>query len=402
MAGSFGVELADTLPVTFARLARHHGGVTAVDDGAERATWGELAASARLLALALDERGVGRGDTVTVNLPSGALRIAVDQAALAVGGIGDGDGDSSGWRVDAGGLSCGGGEVTPHPALMAAGRAADRARPDRFEQLVAAIAPGHVAVTIGGDRFTNDQLLWGLRSVKSWLAPMVGAEAGAGAGLDVVVPGGWHDPGRAVLGFWWPLAVGATVHIVDPTTDTPAGIVATLASARPVVAIADPATWASMAAAVRRHPGADRSAARRYLASGRARAAGERLGPVERLARGALEVTWGGRLRRDLGLDRCRSAVSLGRPDEAVRRDLAAVGIDLVVTFLTGGVVGPVTATVPGQPAWSAGSPLPGRTVSIEGGVVVVSGGGVSGGSYRTGRQGRLTADGQLRHTSSR
>lgn len=408
----------DTLPVAFARLARRRGGVTALDDGAERTTWGELAALARLLALAFDAAGMGRGEPVTVTIPEGGLRIAVDQAVLALGGIttAEGDGVGTSWRVDLGGLSRGHGEVTPHPALLAQGRAANRAGPDRFERLAAAVSPGDVAVTNGGHRFTHDQVLWGLRSVSSWLAPMVrdieaGTGAGAGgAGVDVVVPGGWHEPGRAVLGVWWPLTAGATVHVVDPAAGTTA-VVATMASARPVVAVAEPATWAALASGVRCHPALDRSAAgRRYLGSGRASAAGERLGPVERLGRWALDRTRGSRLRRDLGLDRCRLAVSLGQPDEAVRRDLAAVGLHLAVAFLADGVVGPVTATVPGSPAWFSGTPLPGRTVSVERGEVVVGGGGLGAsdgsdvgdsGPRRTGRHGRLTPDGQLRLSSS-
>jgi hypothetical protein len=407
------MELADTLPVAFARLARlvggvrPRGGVAAYGDGGAPVTWGELAVRARLLALALDERGVGRGDTVAVTIPDGPLRIAAYQAVLAVGGIITDD-DSAGWRFDPGGLAGNGDEVTSHLALLAAGRAVDQVAADRFEQLAATVAPDDVAVRLGDECFTHDELLWGLRSVGSWLAPVV-ADADVGSRLDVVVPRGWQDPGRVVFGVWWPLTVGATVHVAGPptgTTDSPAtgaAVVTTMTRARPVVAIAEPAVWAALAGVVRSHPDLDRSGAgRRYLRAGRARAAGERLGPADRLSRRVLDSSRGGRLRRDLGLDRCRWAVSLGRPDEAVRRDLAAVGVDLVVTNLVEGVVGPVTATAPGSPVWSSGSPLPGRTVTVEAGEVVVGGAGVcageaGGGARRTGRHGRLTADGQLR-----
>ncbi len=406
MAPSVGVDLADTLPVAFARLARRHGGVTALDDGAEPVTWGELATRARLFGVALDEQGVRRGDSVAVCLPDAGLRIAVDQAALAAGGIvtGAGGGEGAGWRVDPGGLSRGGGEVTPLPALLAVGREADRSSPDRFERLAATVAAGDVAVAAGGHRFTHDQVLWGLRSVISWLDPVVGADAAVGAGLPVVVPGRWDEPGRSVLGVWWPLVAGATGHVIGPDSDTSTGVIATMAGVRPVVAIAEPVVWAALAGAVRRRLAtAGSSGPRRYLGAGRARAAGERLGSVERLGWRALDRTWGSRLRRDLGLDRCRWAVCLGRPDEAVRRDLAAVGLDLVATFMADGVVGPVTATAPGTPGWSSGWPLPGRSVTVDAGEVVVGGAGVSGdgggggGARRTGRRGRLTADGQLR-----
>jgi len=72
------------------RVARDHPDVEAYVDGDQRLTYGALAARSAGLALALRDRGVGRGDVVAIRIPTSVEYALVYLAALRLGAVASG------------------------------------------------------------------------------------------------------------------------------------------------------------------------------------------------------------------------------------------------------------------------------------------------------------------------
>lgn len=82
-----GMITDERLGLSLERAARRWPSRTAVIDGIESVTFGELAARSDVVAAGLLERGVGRGDVVTWSLPNGVDAVCVAAATWRIGAI---------------------------------------------------------------------------------------------------------------------------------------------------------------------------------------------------------------------------------------------------------------------------------------------------------------------------
>lgn len=291
-------------------------------------SWHTIGRRARHLALGLVEAGLPGGSVVRIDGRLGAERTAVELAVMAAGGATTSDVDVDAWRaidVDT---------VASLDELAAKGEAADRGRPDRFEELVASVTPDDIATIAAGHRLTHRNLLWAARSLVRWL--------GATDADRLLVRSAPDDVATRLTGPYLAAALGADLrHDPDP------------ASARPTLLFADAAFWDALAGRL------STAASERTLRVARARAAGDPLTAVERV-RARLATRSLRAVHDRLGVGECRAFVCLGPlPAAGTRRELAAAGIDVVGTWGHPGVAGLAAA---GDPP----CPLPGVTIGID------------------------------------
>ena len=319
--------------------------------------WRATGLRARHAALGLVEAGLGSGEVVTVT-GTGPERTVAELAVMAAGGATTPEKQGDGSRLlDIGDLE----------ALCDQGVAVDRARPDRFEELVASVTCDDVATIADGHRLSHGNVLWAVRSLVRWLD--------AGPAETVVVRADPAAVAARVAGPYLAAALAADLlHRWE---------------GRPTVAFADAAGWDELAGRVTAQAGEG------ALRVARARAAGDPLTRVERararVARRAMRA-----LRAELGLDRCRAFVCLGpRPGVTTRRELAAAGIHVAGSWGHPGCGG--IAAIGDPPC-----PIPGVTIGIDDdGCVAVRGPSVAAepggdGWLRTGEPGRLDERGAL------
>ncbi|MBI2708341.1 MAG: hypothetical protein HYX34_01400 [Actinobacteria bacterium] len=334
--------------------------------------------------------------------------------------------------LDAADLAVEGARCLDAARLAVEGAAIDDRHPDRFEQHVAGLDPASPALVACGHRFTHREAVWALRSLERWLDPELAAEAasepiGAGATAGrggapvptarppVLVAADPADATANLVTTWWSLAAGAPVVVLPGADDPRAGepgadgpragdpgadgrFAGALRMLRPVVVVLDASHLGTIAAALHSDRRLARSAAgRRFLATGRALAAGDPVSPLRRSLQARRDGRRGRALRAGLGLDRATAVVALGAPPEAVRRELLALGVPLRIAWSPPGVLGPATVTSGAEPPGSRGRPAPGRTVRVEtGGRIVVEGAGVAGGRVDAGARGTLDDRGRL------
>ena len=85
--GSGGASGASTIPAATAAAANAHPQLLAVDDGATRYTFAELAEAARTFAAALVVTGVGRGDRVSIWAPNSAEWVVAALGVFEAGAV---------------------------------------------------------------------------------------------------------------------------------------------------------------------------------------------------------------------------------------------------------------------------------------------------------------------------
>ena len=117
-------------------------------------SWRAIGRRSRHVALGLVEAGLPSGALVRVTGPLGPQRTAAELAVMAAGGATATDADDV-WRT----LE----PTTDLDELEEKGAAADGERPDRFEELVASVAPADVATVADGFRLTHRNVLWAVR-----------------------------------------------------------------------------------------------------------------------------------------------------------------------------------------------------------------------------------------------
>jgi len=161
-----------------------------------------------------------------------------------------------------------------------------------------------------------------------------------------------------------------------------AGAIATALAGRADLVVADPRSWAALAAGGRDRAVRSRRG-RALLRHGRVAAAGEPRTPGERAAARVLDRRTGPAVRDAAGLGRMGLGISLGPLEVADGRDLAALGVPVVPTWVDARVPAPVAAggVVHPTPAGRWGRPLPGRSISCGGPTTTVAGGDVAGGA---------------------
>ncbi|QYG92757.1 hypothetical protein HC251_10175 [Iamia sp. SCSIO 61187] len=344
-------------PPTFAAALvsglRAHGDGPAAPDGRR---WSAQADDARTLALGLAEAGIGPGTVVRVAVgPAPAARVAAETAVLAVGAaLATDDAVDRDVELDDAEVR-GAGPDRPLAEVRAAGTEVDRRRPDAHEVRLASVAPDEVALRGAGLVVTQAQAVWALRSVAAWVGPAV-----PDGPRVVVAPPVDATPAAALVGRWWPATAGAV--LAAPATD----VAATARRLDPDIIVGDAALWAALADAVRVAAARTRPGTA-LLRRGRALAAGEASGAVERLGRGLAERRAGERVRVAAGLEGLALGICLGPLDLGTGRDLAAVGLPVVATWVEPGVLAPVASgprarPTPAEP-WAR--PLPGRTVAV-------------------------------------
>lgn len=338
---------APTLAALMVGGLRAHGDRPSGPDGRR---WSAVADEARGLSIGLVATGVGPGTRVRVEAVTDPVaRVAREVAVLASGAVLVVDPDAPA-------------DVTVD--VTATATAEGPGGPDAPEARLAAIAPEAPALETRAATVSHGEAAWALRSVAAWLAgalPTGPARAGAAGPVATVAD--------ALVGRWWPASTGAALV---PGADRRAH--------RPDLLVGPPATWAEVADEVRRAAGRTR-AGRALLGRGRVLAAGEVEGPsarVERAARAVAERRRGADVRAAVGLDALRAGVCTGPLAPVDGRDLAALGLPVVVAWADPTVPAPVAATPVARPAPASGwgRPLPGRSIEV-GPPVVVRGGDV-------------------------
>jgi hypothetical protein len=88
-------------------------------------------------------------------------------------------------------------------------------------------------------------------------------------------------------------------------------------------------------------------------------------------------------VREGVGLGRVALGISLGLPDLATGRDLAALGVPVVPTWVDGRVPAPVASGPVVHPTAAGrwGRPLPGRSIACGGPTTTVRGDDLPGGA---------------------
>ncbi len=121
----------------------------------------------------------------------------------------------------------------------------------------------------------------------------------------------------------------------------------------------------------------------RCCATAGCRPRASRAAPVERAAARVLARRTAPGLREDAGLGPLALGISLGLPDPATGRDLAALAVPVVPTWVDARVPAPVAAgpVVHPSPAGRWGRPLPGRSISCGGPTTTVCGDDLPGGA---------------------
>lgn len=336
---------------------------------ARRTRWTDAADRARDLAVGLIDDDQVAGRTVTIDLdalhPVEAVicEVAVWAAggAVRLSGVGRGQvlGRRSG-RSDR--VDC----DLDVDALVAAGRVTD-ASPDDHEERLAALDPDAIAVVGDGVALTHGQLAWALRSVQQWLREVVPDGPSV-----VAVSAGRTDVAGVMLTRWWPAVEGARTVPVRPGT-----LPAVVDEVDPDVVLAGPDEWHAVAARLREVVPSVRFGTA-MLRAGRIAAAGE---PAPLPVAGWAEASrrWvGPRVRTVANMGSMRAGVCLGVPRAVDSRDLDAVGLAVVPTWLERPLAAPVAAGVTGSGGVGGwGRPLPGRTVDV-GPPATVAGGDVA------------------------
>lgn len=353
---------------------RAHGHRPSGPDGRH---WALAADDARTLALGLVAAGVEPGSAVRVVAEVGDSPDAVLAAELAVLASGAvlvvDDTAEADAELSSAGLT-GAGKPRSLGEVSAAGAEVDRGQPSAHEDRLAAIAPDDVAVRGDGVAVTQAQALWALRCVAAWIGPVAD-----GPRSVLGVPPSRGTLTAALLGRWWPATAGAAL-----AAPRPAGPVHRSVDLRPDVVIGDAEAWDELVDAVRASAAGSR-AGTTLLRRGRALIAGEVAGRAERVGRSLAERRAGERLRGAAGLDRLALGICLGPLPVATGRDLAAVGLPVIATWVEPGVPAPVASGPRARPtpAEPWGRPLPGRSID-PGPPAVVHGGDLDPAGHTT------------------
>jgi hypothetical protein len=369
------------------------------DDRWQSTTWGELGRCWRHGALGLEGRGVALGDLVGVVAEPGPDSMAIDHAVLAAGAASvPVDRDELGKLSRLGVRRIVARQPTALPetasdefeiidwdVAVADGASVDGEQPDRFEKLVERIPPDAIGtVDVSAPDVvvrTHAELLWAARSFGRLVA-LPGDDERDDQTVALVSVRGFV--GRTVAQDW-PSMTGATVWWPGPL-----GAVDTIREAQPTVIAAPAETWRVVAGA------ATAAANGRWLALGRLSAADEPLGRLDRGLHRVLRRLFRTGLQRRLGLDGCKSPMVVGEADRATMRELAAVGIDVRLTWSQAAAGGLVTAgSLGGREPAAVGLPVPGATIRIGvGGIEVRPPGATEW--ISTDVHGRLDRDGGL------
>lgn len=213
----------ETIATAFAETAHRHRALAAghhrVGEGWHRTSWGDLAWLVRQLTLGLAEQGVARGDRLRVDGLAPVHRGSVGLAAACLGAAAVLDGDGT--------------EPGDLDGLVAAGRKADEAAPDRSESLRDEVTPEEAALADGDLVFTGADVLWGATSLAAALD--ADADDRLVSTLPVDTPAGW------VAGVLVPVVTAAATWFPE------SGIVATVTAARPTIVVCTDADAALLA-----------------------------------------------------------------------------------------------------------------------------------------------------------
>jgi long-chain acyl-CoA synthetase len=390
---------AHSIVSAFAASADRHGRQAAqhLDRGGrwETVTWADVATRVRHAALALAAEGIKTGRRIALteaarDEPSSPSRWETELAVLATGAIvvAEPPKGSRIKRVDT--------AESARAERARVGAEIDEGEPDRFERMVETVAPESTAFVFGDTiELTHANVLWAVRSLARVIGPEPEGRHGGERTLAAL-------PRQSIAGRltaeWWPAVSGADVWWPVPSRD----VVAAVAACEPTILVGGQDLWSSMADAARDQLLLRGGAGLRHLATGRARLAGDPIGVTERARAATRGRGIARRLRRELGLRRCRAMLAVDTP-ALLARELAAAGIDVRRAFAHPAAAGLATALDAGADDHrSVGRPVPGVSVRVDAeGSVQLKGASVPGDDwFTTELHGALDAEGRLHLTS--